>query len=69
MPLQDQKTRAINLFVEENLGVSLSYTLLHQVLADLRSELGFQNDLKKCGFTLAGDHFEQSGRVRSTGRS
>ena len=69
MPLQDQKTRAINLFVEENLGVALGYPLLHQVLADLRSELGFQNDLKKCGFTLAGDHFEQSGRVKSSGRS
>ena len=69
VPLQNQKAGAVNLFVEENLGVSLGYTLLHQVLADLRSELGFQNDLKKCGFTLAGDHFEQSGRVRSTGRS
>ena len=73
VPLQNQKAGAVNLFVEENLGVPFGYPLLHQVLTNLRwSELRFvcQNSFRKYQeFTLAGDHFEQSGRVKSSGRS
>ena len=36
MPLQNEKASTIDLFVEENLCVSLRHSLLHQVLAHLR---------------------------------
>ena len=71
VPLQNQKAGAVNLFVEENLCVPFGYPLLHQVLTNLRwSELRFVCQNRKYQeFTLAGDHFEQSGRVKSSGRS
>ena len=69
VPLQNQKAGAVNLFVEENLGVPLGHSLLYQVLANLGRRSSLNLSLRKQELTLAGDHFEQSGRVRSIGRS